>query len=247
MIKQILAASLILTANITSGQLDTSGKANPNLQYNSAIKIYNESSIQESFKIENLQYTSSQFRRTKTTSTFFHPTFAIQLRNRKKNFHEIELNRWSINREKTIDKQYQPNGQYVVLDQVRINNTNISLKYEFIIQFCKNRNTRIVPSLGFAINPFYSKERLNPLTSIIFEQSFAEAGFRTFVVPRLSYYFSKKFFLDLNVPLCFTNISYRREIFENPALPIWQQKSGLIQFEVSPKFMSARLGLGMKL
>ncbi len=121
------------------------------------------------------------------------------------------------------------------------------MRYEYVLQFRKAKNTRLVPALGFGYSGYYERQSYNPKTTIGFPVINTELGVRLFVVPRLNYFFSKKFYLDLNVPLCLSDISLQLYNIKDPALSVSAQKYGLVNFELFPKLMSMRLGVGMKI
>ena len=241
----VLALGLMASEDVFA-RVEPLPKEHKHLEYRYAIKLYNEVSYRESFDITS---SSSQgvFRRTHETTNYLRPTFAFQWRNKRNNFHEIELNRFNIEKDYSEDRKYDINGQHIVLDGYRTITTNISVRYEYIIQFGKRKNSRLVPALGLGVNPYYLRQNFIPLTSNIFPQINAEMGFRTFLLPRLSYYFSKRFYLDLNIPLCVTDFSLLHQVIRDPSLPEHLQKYRIVELEAFPKMISARVGLGFKI
>lgn len=243
----VVVFGLLAANNVVAHEDSRVVSKNKYLNYDFGIKLYNESSFSDS-KIQLGTKPNPQnnlFREWKKTN-ILKPTIAVSWRNKKSNFHEIELNRFNIDVDNSQDVVYQ-NGQRIVYKGGRTVNTNFSVRYEYIVQFGKKKNNRLVPALGFAINPYYARENSQPYISTLFPTMILETGFRTYVVPRATYYFSRKFFIDVNVPLAFANFSIQYQNIKNPALSPTAQKYEVINFELLPKILSARIGIGMKI
>jgi len=70
---------------------------------------------------------------------------------------------------------------------------------------------------------------------------------RTSVIPRICYYFSPKWFFDLNMPIVCTDTGLRNARVENPAIPPGQRSISTFDFEAFSQGLQFRFGLGMKL
>jgi hypothetical protein len=144
------------------------------------------------------------------------------------------------------DVVYQ-NGLRIITNGGRTVNTNLSVRYEHIVQFGKRNNSRLVPSLGLGVNPYYERMSYLPKTTISFPIVILETGFRTYITPRATYYFSRKFFMDVNVPLALAGFSIQYQKIQDPSLSNSQQKYGVMNFDMFRNMLSARVGLGMKI
>ena len=72
-------------------------------------------------------------------------------------------------------------------------------------------------------------------------------GFRLFVVHRLNYYFSKRFFIDLNAPLFIDIAETLIQKYNNPTIPVNQRKSITAGILKKDPYFNIRIGLGLKL
>lgn len=246
--KYIIAAFGLLLANHVCAQDATKPVSeNKHLNYDFGIKLYNETSFVESKTQMGVnQIPQNNLYRESQKTNILKPTIAVIWRNKKGNFHEVELNRLNNDVDSYEDVAYQ-NGQRIVINGGRTVNTNLSVRYEYILQFGKRNNSRLVPSLGFGVNPYYERLSYLPKTTNAFPVMFLETGFRTYITPRATYYFSRKFFMDVNVPLALAGFSIQYQKIQDPSLSSSQQKYGVMNFDMFRNMMSARVGLGMKI
>lgn len=243
----VVLFGLLTTSNVVAQNDLKVVSKNKYLNYDLSIKMYNESSYSDSKTQLGVKPNplNSLFRESEKTDVL-RPTIAIIWRNKKSNFHEIELNRFTINVDNTQDVVYQ-NGQRITLNGGRTVSTNFSVRYEYIVQFGKKKNNRLVPALGFAVNPYYARENAQPHIATLFPTMVFETGFRTYVVPRATYYFSRKFFVDLNVPMTLAGFSIQYQNIKDPSLNPAQQKYGVFNFDMFRNTLQARVGLGFKI
>jgi hypothetical protein len=222
---------------------------NINLDYKRALKIYNLTTFEEQTKSRRLNDTSTyRYQYTNTTLQIFHPTIAFQWKSKKNNFHEIELTSLMLGKSGTkieFINDTKNNGQTINGDD--LTTTVISARYEYILNFCKSNDSKIVPSIGFGINPYYRQNDYSPKISSSFPTSEISVGMRTFITPRLTYFVTSKLFIDVNIPLCFFDIFYFVDKEDNPAIPIQQRTITAFDYSQFPKIFSGRLGVGLKL
>jgi hypothetical protein len=221
---------------------------NTNLNYKSALKVYNLSSYEKSVKDKD-DKSAFFFRNTNTESQFLHPTIAFQWNSSVNNFHELELTNFILKKSETLTEVLTDStGQrrYVTAGDDLIT-TLISLRYEFILNLMKSKEKKWVPSFGFGASPYLHNVYDYPLTPTRFPVSDTYFGIRTFIIPRLTYYMSPKFFLDLNIPVCIFDTYYNLERTENPMLPVAERKNTTYNYEFLPGIFSGRLGVGLKL
>jgi hypothetical protein len=221
---------------------------NPQLQYKSALKIYNLASLEK--------YTNSTDSNTDYSTLFtfntrrldiFHPTLAFQWNNKKKNTHEVELTRFSVNKVlNSTSSQAGNSAQSQTLSGADVLTVDISLRYEYILNLRKPKDKKMIPSLGFAINPYLNYISIQSLASTTFASSSWHLGARLFVVPRLNFHLSSRIFLDLNIPVCLVDDYQLRNANSSPNLSLENRITYSNFFEFLPKVYSVRFGVGFK-
>jgi hypothetical protein len=167
---------------------------------------------------------------------------------KKNNFHEIELTSLMLGKIGTkteIINDTTNNGQ--TINGGDLTTTVISARYEYILNFNKSKDSKIVPSVGFSINLYYKYDNYSPIVSTAYPSSDSYLGSKVFVTPRLTHYLTSKLFIDLNVPLCFANTYARVVNLNDPTIPIADRKVSTIDFQLFPKTFNLRLGVGLKL
>jgi hypothetical protein len=234
--------SLIFVVKISLGQ-------NKNLDYKNAFKIYNLTAFEEETKLR--RYNDSSFSYAQYTSTSFqilHPTFAFHWKSKKNNFHEIELTSFMLGKMgKKTEMISNTNNNGQIINGDNLTRTEISFQYEYILNFSKSKDRKIVPFLGFGINPYYRQINYSPKIASSFPTSETKVGTRVFITPRLTYYATSKLFIDLNIPLCFFDTFYFSDKEDNPTIPVQKRTITTFNFNEFPKIFSGRLGIGLKL
>ncbi len=218
---------------------------NTSLDYKKAIKIYNLTTYEE-----NVRYsgggTAYSFPNYISSYQILQPTIAFQWKSNKGNFHEIELTNFTLNKIRTETEIVADTSGNVQTRQDDLVSSLISLRYEYILNFNKSKDKKFVPSLGFAMGPYF-KQNIYQTTitnSLAYERFI---GVSAFIIPRITYYLSSKIFFDINFPISiFDNYSITRRV-ENPAIPDNQQTTTNYNFNVFPKILSGRLGIGLKI
>jgi hypothetical protein len=239
--KSILLFSLLFFIKSSFSQ-------NTNLDYKSAIKIANLSTFDESYPTKINDTSSNNLYTTKTTLQLLHPTVAFQWKTKKNNFHEIELTNFSINKvgTKTEVINDTTHTRQTVSDG-NLRTISIAMRYEYICNFNKSKDTKLVPSLGFGINPYYQRNSYIPTISSSFSTSETGIGAKFFVTPRLTYYLLPKLFVDVNLPICITDSYMITNKDDNPALTAQDRTISSFNFQEFPKAFSGRIGIGLKL
>lgn len=229
--------------------IKTGWTQNTNLDYKSSLKFYNLTTFDEQTKSRMLNDTSDAlYQSTNTTLQILHPTIAFQWKSKKNNFHEIELTSLllgKIGSKTVIVNDATNNGQ--TINGGNLTTAVISARYEYILNFNKSKDSKIVPSIGFGINPYYRQNNYSPKISSSFPTSEISVGMRTFITPRLTYFVTSKLFIDINIPLCFFDTFYFLDKEDNPAIPVEQRTIKTFNYNQFPKILSGRLGVGIKL
>lgn len=219
---------------------------NTNLDYKSAIKIYNLTSFDEQTISRRLTASSPRYQYANATLQILHPTIAFQWRSKMNNFQEIELTSFMLGKiGKTTDSITTNSAQTISGGDLTI--TAISLRYEYIFNFNKSKDSKLVPSIGFGINPYYRQNNYSPKTSISFPSSDISIGMKAFITPRITYFLTSKLFIDVNIPLCFFDTFYFVGKEDNPALSLLERTTNTSNFSLFPKVYSGRIGIGIKL
>ncbi len=222
---------------------------NTNLDYKNAIKIYNLTTFEEYEKSEKLNDTSSAyFSYTTTNLQILHPTIAFQWKTKKNNFHEIELTCFIIDKAVTkTEIKNTTSANVYLLSGSDITTTSIAVRYEYILNFNKSKDRKLVPSLGFSINPYFKQNKFSPVISSSFPTSESYFGTRVFITPRLTYYVKSRFFVDINIPLCAFDTYSVTEKREDPSIPESERTIKTNNFQMFPTIFSGRIGIGLKL
>jgi hypothetical protein len=238
--KKLLALSLLLFV------IKIGWSQNINLDYKSALKIYNLISFDEQTRLSRLTASSNRYQYTNTTLQILHPTIAFQWRSKKNNFHEIELTSFMLGTfGKTTDSITTNSAQSISGGDLTL--TAISARYEYNLNFNKSKNSKLVPSIGFGINPYYRQNNYSPKISSSFPTSDISIGMKAFITPRITYFLTSKLFIDINIPLCFIDAFYFAGKENNPTFSVLERTTNTFNFSLFPKVYSGRIGIGIKL
>ena len=240
--KPLVVVLAILFSFLSWGQ-------NSHLDYNRAVKMYNLTSYEKFSTSNNLNDSTSNLTLNSTGSSFqlFHPTVAFQWKSKNNNFHEIELTHLIFGKESTLTELNNDSINFnQTIDGGTMTQTHISARYEFILNFNKSKEHKIVPSIGFGINPYYSQDDFSPKTSSSFATSEKSVGIKTFITPRLTYFLTSKLFLDVNIPVCLFDLALDSDTQDNPIIPIEQRTVSTFNFNQFPNVFSGRIGIGFK-
>lgn len=217
---------------------------NKNLEGKYALKLYNTTSWQkeESFGI------SGTYIKTTEQKDFqlLHPSIAARLTDRSGNMHEVELTRMELGVVKDVVYLMNPSGTTIPVSGGKTTQTNIALRYEYIFNFMKKKNSKWMPALGLALMPYFQRDNFTPELSTAYPSTTTALGAKGWVIPRITYAISSKLFVDLNVPLCVTDANIEWNNHKNPNLSQGEQKSEVTNFQGAPQHYSIRLGVGLK-
>lgn len=241
MLRYLFIMSAILTGLIGNAQISDRISRN-------ALKIYNHS-MWTAESIDHIRTSGVTIRSTKTFSTVLSPTVAYQWKSSEKTFHEIELTRFRMDRfsERTdwvIDSigimDPTPSGQ-------QIKTSEFSLRYEYNIILDNFSSAKLTTSAGLAISPYFNRTEHIPKNSHSFATATTISGASAFLIPRLMYQFSEKFFVDLNIPIYLVDNHLSVSKVENPLFTEDQQRTSTVNSQLLPRKMSCRLGIGINL
>jgi hypothetical protein len=221
---------------------------NPHLNYKNAIKIYNLTTYERDVSYTN-DTTPFSIHSKVTAIQMLHPTIALQFRSKTNNFHEVELTNLVLNRFSNKSEIINDTSGKVqaTVNNNRTRSTFISIRYEYILNFNKIKDRKMVPSVGFSVGPYFKQNEAS--SGVLTAYNFSEKlmGARINTVPRLTYYVSSRIFFDINIPICFFEMDIRTTQNDNPAIPVNQQKVTNFNINVFPNKFTGRVGVGIKL
>lgn len=241
--KKFLLLIAVIFSKVTIAQ-------NPYLDYKYALKVNNLTTL-SSTHIPVFVATShglTIFNGTKLGNRFqlYHPTFAFDWQSKRKNTHELELIDLILNRGTTKEYYYDTNsGLKKIADQTL--ETAISVRYEYMINFRTQKESRWVPSLGFSLNPYYQNYRSSISDSLSHKIGVQTIGIRAAFNPRITYFFSKRLFISAGFSL--TMLDFSRSTYQFPAYPPQQgspYKTTYFKFKNVKDLIEFRVGIGYK-
>lgn len=234
--KITILSSFIVLGSLHAGAQETD---NAVVTPKYAIKVYNSFGYQNSVRYNGVGLGSTTHRLK--DMTLLKPSIAFMWNDKKGNSREIELSSFSINRRD--DRSYSGN---VSISGMKMMTTDISLRYESIINFAKKKDWKLKPSLGTGLNPYVLVDRYIPYTSTSYPRTDQRYGLRAYVAPRLNYNVSKRVFIDLNIPITVAAMEFAHQKDLAPVLG-GNAGYGTANFEAFPMQISARLGVGIRL
>lgn len=235
---KLLAASVLLSSSFSAMASDT-------LQANYAVTAYATGILQP--QIDARLHNSMNGANAKLYN-YIQPAAAVSKRTKRGNYHQLELSTVSFKVwEHSGAVGYYPSTGYIYNTQYKIKAADIAVRYEFIIPFVKRNGARVIPSLGFGAMPWFSTYKFAPYTTADYPLTTSAIGVRYFVTPRVQVALSKRLFLDANIPICVANMGTTKQNIQNPSLPVNAQKYSVFDFDLMPKYHTARLGFGVKI
>ncbi|RYD55664.1 MAG: hypothetical protein EOP56_15210 [Sphingobacteriales bacterium] len=172
-----------------------------------------------------------------TSQALVKPAYAFQMKTAKGNAHEFELFNFMLN----ANKSGSPGNIY------KTRATSIVLKYEYIINMMKKRNSKLAPAIGLGAAPYFYHTRGIPTASSHFPYRNSSFGFSGLLIPRVTYNVTTRLYLDVNIPITILDMDHRSNKFSDPTLPVAQRTSSLTSFNMLPSQpFTARIGLGIR-
>lgn len=237
---KLLAASVLLSSSFTA-------MASDSLQANYTVAAYATGIFQPQIDARLHSPVNGSGANVKSYN-YIQPAAAVSKQTKRGNYHQLELSTLSFKVwEHSGETGYNPSTGYTYRTQYKVKTADVAIRYEFIIPFVKRNDARVIPSLGFGAMPWYSSYKFAPYTTADYPLTTSAIGLRYFVTPRVQVALSKRVFLDANIPICVMNMGTTKQNIQNPTLPVNAQKYSVFDFDVMPKYHTARLGLGVKI
>jgi hypothetical protein len=73
-----------------------------------------------------------------------------------------------------------------------------------------------------------------------------DVGMNISAIPRIAYSFNERWFLDINVPITFYQLAYRKETSEDPRIPVNDRSTDSFESEAFPAIFQLRMGGGVR-
>lgn len=230
--KLLVAGLLSLVAIFASAQ-------NEELDYKSAIKLYNLSSYSKNHHNYDPQLIASEVH----NFSLFHPVLSYQIKTTSNRFHEFSIVDIGFNIDNSklfaIDSVGNPNW---VVDGNQTVSTKLMLGYEYILPLLKNNEGSLIPTLGLGVNPFFSSRNFTPIIASEFPEQNISFGAHFYLAPRIMYHFNKNLFLDLNIPVHV--IHYTTTIQKNNDPSQNNNSARITDLRTFPVYFQFRAGLG---
>jgi hypothetical protein len=232
---------MFLIVNISPAQ-------NSFLNYRMAVKGYNQSTYETRERSYGTGDTNVTYYESYRSFQLIQPAIAFQWKSGKSNFHEIEVSGIRLGKQGTKTDQYDKRTNVrQTVGGADIFQTSLAVRYEYILNFNKKADHKLVPSLGFGAGTQYSRVKQEPHISNSFPTASTQVSLKLYLTPRLTYYLNSKLFLDVNIPVCVSDWNTTVFHVENPAFTPSQQRSTNSTVTGFPKILSGRIGIGLKL
>lgn len=246
LVKLVAAAilfPLLCSADETDQQPKLEQSINRHINHKSGLRAYNITTINPPYRFVTGSNRAHEFKFTE----YFHPSIAFQIASKRQNFHEIELTDFTY--KKTKDLEYALDTDYfrIPVQGEEIIRSSLAARYEFIRPLIKGRDARLVPAIGVAGMAYFERIATVPLTTSLFPSRYAQFGARGFLVPRVTWYASKRVYVDINIPLPLLDMGLNMRRVGNPAYPAPLRDYNLIVFNAIPNYYTFRAGVGVKL
>lgn len=220
---------------------------NKNLDFTHALKVSN--GIHAEYVTADILYFGNPATISWTHWNFVKPSIAYIRPTKKSNFHEFELNQINLNHHDSKPIQITDSSGNVQSMPYGLNNIigAVSLRYSYVLNLMKDKDKKIIPSVGFSINPYYSLIKYHPNISSVFPSSKNELGIQGYLTPQFTWFIKSRLFMNVSIPLCLFTGNVTRNKYQNPAISPDDQVTVTGNFESIPKSFSFRIGMGLKL
>lgn len=236
--KNILAIAILSLMTVSAGAQDS------NFNYKYSVKLYNMTTY-EYVRFNMVKADQTQYTFKHSLLKALHPTVAFQWNSKKNHLNEFEITDLNWDTQTILNnKLYDTNGVVQSLYNVVQKSSSISLRYEYQLNF--NKDHRLVPGLGFGINPYFFRETSVPQTDNLYATSSTVFGTNFLITPRVTYFLNSRIYFDLNIPFSLINLQYSNQFFDNPILPDFQRRRATVDFEELQKKYYLRIGIGFK-
>lgn len=214
-----------------------------NSESNVTVKIYNESATQDIYRIVRPDSVSfSSFSVVEVRRTLFRPTVAIQWGGNGQGAHEIELNRLYFGKS---DSDFDPTSLAPAGSSVSSFELAFRYEYTFAAREFENEKWMLAASVGAM--PFYEWRNSGFSDSEAFPINEQRVGTQINLTTRILYNVTDKLMIDFNFPIAVADAQYYHQVLDDPSLFNGAEGTSAGQFELFPKYMALRVGVGYRL
>jgi hypothetical protein len=104
-----------------------------------------------------------------------------------------------------------------------------------------------VPSVGIGARAGFSRLDAKSQYGQFYPRSNQTLAITGQVIPRITYFFGKRMFLDANIPVSLIYQDYKVSTNKNPHIPAKYQTISNFNLSTFPPFFALRIGVGVKL
>jgi hypothetical protein len=217
-----------------------------NVKYKYSLKVYyNLMMFSDDITVQS-KYNNNIIALENSETDIGHVSAAFAIK-KSKSIHEIELSR--INLYKVDGAIFSSSISYdtaqISYDQ-KSTVFNLNIKYEYIRRII-NIKDKLDFMFGVACEPYLESIRQKPEISTSFRSKRLYLGSRFYLIPRGTYSFNKRFYLDLNFPVEILDLHWIKERINNPALPENIQKNNKFYSNFFDKTIQIRIGVGIRI
>lgn len=228
----------VLAAEQSSAKRIIASPAVP--QYRYAVKVYNSFNYQTAESYGPPFGPPSSVTKTKKLD-LLKPSVAFNWTDKKGRTREIELSSFILNSRKDNTTL----GTTALMGR-SVTTYDISLSFEQIFNFAKQKNWKLKPSLGAGVAPYFNMEKITPYTTALVPSTNTSYGARLYFAPRVNYSVSDRFFIDLNVPVTVADMGVQSQKTFVPAINS-EMTSSTGNFNAFTTMPSVRIGAGLRI
>ncbi len=162
---------------------------------------------------------------------------AVSFSKDKRYNHEIELSEFSFRGLGGNDV-----SRTVTHSNVRL--VNVGLRYSTNYELFKYNKLSFY--LGGGLNARFSSAHYAANQSTSFPYTNTDRGVDVNITPRITWNFSSKFYLDVNVPLNGYSMTWSTVNNDNPLLPVNQRRTTDVNGDVFPNRYTVNVGVGIR-
>jgi hypothetical protein len=131
--------------------------------------------------------------------------------------------------------------------EVKIWTNNLGLRFEWNFPIFRKENNDFVAFLGFSTDPSVFYQKILPGTMASFPTRVFELSNTITLIPRVTYAFTNRFFMDINMPFSLVTFSGNYTHEDNPVLPSYARESINFRTRLPSNIWAIRLGIGYKI
>ena len=131
--------------------------------------------------------------------------------------------------------------------EVKIWTNNLGLRFEWNFPIFRKENSDFIAFLGVSMDPSVFYQKIKPMSTASFPTRVFELSNTLTVIPRVTYAFTNRFFMDINMPFSFVTFSGNYTYEDNPVLPSFARESINFRTRLPSNIWAIRLGIGYKI